>query len=117
MLLPTASPGAYRNLPEVVLHSGVLVFGDTFTASVEFAAEGVPAQKYSFKLGETFDYQSIDGTKPKLTITLEGGKIVENYKLEDKDREWQTTREVDGDVMTSTTTFAGKSVVQKLKKI
>ena len=41
--------------------------GDTFTASVTFAADAVPPQTYSFKLGETFDYNSIDGTKPKVS--------------------------------------------------
>ncbi|KAK7094498.1 fatty acid-binding protein, intestinal-like [Littorina saxatilis] len=90
--------------------------GDTFTATVTFDAEGIPSQTYSFKLGETFDYNSIDGTKPKLTITEEGGKIVEKYKLEDKDKEWETVREISGGVMTSTTTYGGKSVVQKLNK-
>lgn len=104
----------YRKLPYNIEFT---TSGDTFTANVTFAVESIPAQNYSFKLGETFDYNSIDGTKPKLTITLEGGKIVENYKLEDKDREWQTIREVSGTVMTSTTTFAGKSVVQKLNKV
>lgn len=104
----------YRKLSYTVEFT---VSGDTYTANVEFAAGAVPPQNYSFKLGETFDYHSIDGTKPKLTITLEEDKIVESYRLEDKDREWQTVREVDGTVMTSSTTFTGKSVVQKLNKV
>lgn len=40
--------------------------GDTFTATVVFDAEGIPPQTYSFKLGETIDYNAIDGTKPKV---------------------------------------------------
>ena len=37
----------------------------------------------------------------QLTITLEGGNIVEKYKLEEKDKEWQTVRSVASGVMTS----------------
>ena len=44
--------------------------GDTFTATVTFASDTIPAQSYSFKLGETFDYNSIDGTKPKVSRPL-----------------------------------------------
>lgn len=104
----------YRKLSYTVEFSAS---GDTYTASVVFAAEGVPVQKYSFKMGETFEYVSIDGTKPKLTITLEGDNLVEKYNLEDKDKQWQTVRTVSGSVMTSTTTYGGKSVVQKLNKV
>ena len=39
----------------------------------------------------------------QLTITLEDGKIVEKYKLEDK--EWQTVREVADGVMTSVSDY------------
>jgi len=88
--------------------------GDGFTATVSFAGGAIPSQTYSFKLGEAFDYKSIDGTSPKLTITMDGGKMVEEYKLADK--EWKTVREIAGTVMTSTTTFGGKSIVQKLNK-
>jgi len=103
----------YKNLSYVIEFSTA---GDTFTATVTFAVESIPAQSYSFKLGETFDYNAIDGTKPKLTITVEGGKIVEKYNLEDKDKQWETVREVAGTVMTTTTTYSGKSVTQKLNK-
>jgi len=102
----------YRKLSYTIEFTGS---GDTYTATVVFDAPGIPAQTYSFTIGTTFDYNSIDGTKPKLTITLEGGKFVESYKLNDK--EWQTVREVAGSTMTSTTTHTGKSVTQKLNKV
>ncbi|KAL8562971.1 hypothetical protein ACOMHN_004663 [Nucella lapillus] len=91
------------------------VSGDTYTGVVTFASDALPVQTYTFKLGETFDYHSVDGTVPKLTVTMEGGKCVERYQLGDK--EWQTVRQVDGSVMTSITTYAGKSVSQKLNKM
>ncbi|PVD22458.1 hypothetical protein C0Q70_18272 [Pomacea canaliculata] len=53
----------YRKLSYTLELSGA---GDTFTATVVFDAEGIPPQTYSFKLGETIDYNAIDGTKPKL---------------------------------------------------
>jgi len=102
----------YKKLSYTIDFSGS---GDTYTSTVVFDAPNIPAQTYSFTIGTTFDYNSIDGTKPKLTITLEGGKFVESYKLNDK--EWQTIREVAGSVMTSTTTHSGKSVTQKLNKV
>jgi hypothetical protein len=37
----------------------------------------------------------------QLTIDLQEGKIVEYYKLEEKEKEWTTTREISGTVMTS----------------
>ena len=39
----------------------------------------------------------------QLTITLEDGKFLEKYKLEDK--EWQTVREVADGVMTSVSDY------------
>ena len=39
----------------------------------------------------------------QLTITLEDGKLLEKYKLEDK--EWQTVREVADGVMTSVSDY------------
>jgi len=101
----------YKKLSYTVDFSGS---GDAFTVSVTFDAPGVPAQSYSFKLGQQFDYQSIDGTKPKLTITMEGGNFVESYELGGK--AWKTVRSIAGNQMTSTTTFDGKSVCQKLNK-
>lgn len=53
----------YRKLSYTLELSGA---GDTFTATVVFDAEGIPPQTYSFKLGETIDYNAIDGTKPKV---------------------------------------------------
>lgn len=89
--------------------------GDTYTGVVNFANDALPLKNYTFKLGETFDYHAVDGTVPKLTVTIEGGNMVEKYQLGDK--EWHTVRQVDGSVMTSITTFAGKSVTQKLNKV
>ncbi|XP_076436412.1 fatty acid-binding protein, liver-like isoform X2 [Babylonia areolata] len=89
--------------------------GDTYTSVVAFATDAVPVQTYTFQLGQTFDFHAADGTTPKLTVSVDGGKLVEKYKLGDK--EWETVREVDGNVMTSTTTFVGKSVTQKLNKV
>ncbi|XP_076455197.1 fatty acid-binding protein, heart-like [Babylonia areolata] len=100
----------YRKLVYTIEFS---VAGDTYTATVSFEAD-IPAQTYAFKMGEAFDYKSIDGTSPKLTITMDGGKMVEDYKLGEK--EWRTIRQVDGSVMTSTTSFADKAIVQKLNK-
>ncbi|KAL8559110.1 hypothetical protein ACOMHN_008298 [Nucella lapillus] len=101
----------YRTLVYVIEFSAS---GDGYTATVSFEVGNIPAQTYSFKLGEEFDYRSIDGTSPKLTIKMDGGKMVEDYKLTDK--EWRTVRDVAGAVMTSTTSFGGKSMVQKLNK-
>ncbi|MCI3311099.1 lipocalin/fatty-acid binding family protein [Escherichia coli] len=104
----------YRALSYVVEFTGV---DGTYTARVEFDGGKIPDQVYSFKIGETIEYKSIEGEKPKLTVTLDGDKIVESYVLEEKNKQWTNVREVVGDTMTSTTTCDGKSVVQKLNRV
>ncbi|KAL8614485.1 hypothetical protein ACOMHN_067419 [Nucella lapillus] len=90
------------------------VSGDTVSATVVYEDIDFPVHTYTFKLGDTIDYHGVDGSEPKLTITMEGGELRENYKL--GEASWQTIREVNGNVMTSTTTARGTSVVQKLFK-
>ncbi|XP_076454627.1 fatty acid-binding protein, heart-like [Babylonia areolata] len=89
------------------------VSGETITATVGYDAD-IPTRTYTFKPGDTFDFHTVDGSVPKLTVTMEGGRMVEDYKL--GEGSWQTVREVDGNVMTSTTTARGASAVQKLNK-
>ena len=45
--------------------------GDIITATVTFGSDAMPAQSYSFKLGEPFVFiDAIDGTKPNVSRPL-----------------------------------------------
>ncbi|XP_076436771.1 fatty acid-binding protein, liver-like [Babylonia areolata] len=92
------------------------VAGDTYTGVVTFDTDLVPVQKYPFQLGQAFEFSyALDGSKPQLTVTLEGGRFVERYRLDDK--EWVTVREVNDNVMTATTTFNGVTATQTLNRV
>ncbi|XP_067660864.1 fatty acid-binding protein-like [Haliotis asinina] len=80
--------------------------------------EGVGEQDYTWKFGEEFEYAAIDGTKPKLVITKgENDTIVESYKLEDVNREWNVTRSIEGDKMVAVTASKNGQMTQKLRKV
>jgi len=91
------------------------VDGETYTINIDFKGV-VPAKSYSMKLGEEIDYESMDGYSAKLTITFEGGKVVESYVYGEKDLKWSVTRSVEGDVMTATTKLGDAVLTQVLNR-
>ncbi|XP_041369965.1 fatty acid-binding protein-like [Gigantopelta aegis] len=110
--LPKEAQAAYKDLDYTIETSKD---GDSFKSVVNIT--GRDPLVYTWKLGEAFEYQSLDGTKPMLTVTEEGDTVVESYTLEKFNRQWKCVRKVDGDAMTATTSCEDVSMVQKLKRV
>jgi len=83
---------------------------------------GFAKHDYQFKLGEAFDWQTFEGTKMKLLITITDGVWNEAYSTPEGFPAvvWRMKREVAGDKMNVTSTFEGKpdaKCIQTLNKL
>ncbi|BFZ05747.1 hypothetical protein BsWGS_08786 [Bradybaena similaris] len=103
----------YRNLDYTVTISQD---GDVYKIAIDFKG-AVPNASYSLKIGEQIDYNTIDGHKAKLTLTVEGGRTVESYHYAEKDLRWTVTRAVEGSVMTAVTKLGDATLTQTLNKV
>ncbi|CAG5131441.1 unnamed protein product [Candidula unifasciata] len=103
----------YKNLDYTVTISQD---GEIYKIAIDFKG-AVPSASYSLRLGEEIDYNTIDGQKAKLTLTVENGKTVESYYYAEKDLRWTVTRAVKGSVMTAVTRLGDATLTQILNKV
>ncbi|BFF88991.1 probable fatty acid-binding protein [Drosophila madeirensis] len=83
----------------------VTIEGDTYTLTTTSTFK---TSSISFKLGEEFDEETLDGRQVKSIITLDGNKLIQEQK---GDKPSTIVREfTDGDLTTTLTIGAVKSV-------
>ncbi|GFR78573.1 fatty acid-binding protein [Elysia marginata] len=90
--------------------------GDSYTVAVDFGG-ALPNRSYTIKLGETVDYSSPAGVNAKLTVVVDGDKLVETYINEEKNTKWIVQRTVSGSEMTAITTLGDAKLTQGLTKV
>ncbi|KAK3767300.1 hypothetical protein RRG08_050851 [Elysia crispata] len=90
--------------------------GDSYTVSVDFGG-ALPNRSYTIKMGETTDYSSPAGVNAKLTVVMDGDKLIETYHNEEKNTKWTVQRTVTGNEMTAVTTLGEATLTQGLIKV
>lgn len=91
--------------------------GNEWTAIINVSGRPNP-RVMKFKSGEPFEAEGFQGQIIKSTINVDGAKMseIQYNKIGSEERKMHITREVNGDVITVTTTVEGKTMSSKLQR-
>ncbi|XP_041368751.1 retinol-binding protein 2-like [Gigantopelta aegis] len=109
---PKEGREAFRNLVYILEYARE---GDKWTATAEIKGQGHP-RTYVWSPGVEFEYEGLDGSKMKSTISWDGSVCHEKH-AQVNGGEWTSTRRLEGDVIVLSSICKGKEMVQKFKRI